>query len=158
MGNYHEWGSEFKYFEDVENVASEIGDYCCKWGRIPVRQTKEKYGTVRVYSGWGIENLFWFVKPNYCFYQWSQKIRSFDNAIFGIFFMLLRKPIFAWQRFIYNKAYQMAVKKYPHIREEILTDADWPEYIDGNDDIMEQNWRILDDNGNSVKWKRPNPR
>lgn len=153
MGNYHEWGDDFD-FEAVGNAAEEIGDYCRKWGRIPVRQTKEKYGTVRVYSGFGIENLYWFFRPGWIYYRPPIWVRKLDDATFGKLFALLAKPIFKWQKFIYNKAYQKAVNKYPHIREEILTDADWPEYIDGNDDIMEENWRTTDDNGNSVKWSK----
>jgi hypothetical protein len=36
-----------------------------------------------------------------------------------------------WQPFIYNLAYQKALKKWPHLEAEILSAADYPELIKG---------------------------
>lgn len=45
------------------------------------------------------------------------------------------KPLFiltySWQKFIYRWAYKRAIVKYPMIREEILSCADWDEYLEG---------------------------
>jgi len=40
----HRWGDDFLYFQEVGQCAKEIGDFLRKWGRVPVRDTKEKYG------------------------------------------------------------------------------------------------------------------
>lgn len=45
----HIWGDGFEYFYEVGEAANYIGKFCRKYGRIGVRDTKEKYGTARVY-------------------------------------------------------------------------------------------------------------
>ena len=57
-----------------------------------VQQSKEKWGTVRVYC--------------YC-------------------------PHDPEAEKVYRQAYADAIAKWPHLREEILVDADWPEYLEG---------------------------
>ena len=32
-------------------------------------------------------------------------------------------------RFLYRRAYKLALKRWPHLRSEILEGADWPEYL-----------------------------
>jgi len=154
MSSEHFWGDDFD-FASVEQAAHEIGIFCIKWGRIPVRQTKEKYGTVRVYNSFGIENLYWFIRPNYCFYRAPIWVRKLDDATFGRLFELLRPLIVKYQIYIYNKAYQNAVNKYPHLREEIVVNADFPEFINDNEDIMQRNWTQYDEHGNEVPWTKP---
>jgi len=152
----HYWGEwPDKLFMDVEMAAQEIGDYCRKWGRIQVTQTKEKYGTARVYCHFGIHQLHSITHPGYCYSRYPTWLWKFDCIYISKFFELIRLniPIVGFQKYIYNKAYQNAIKKYPHIREEILSDADWPEYIDGNEDIM-VNWTTTDENGNTVPWTK----
>lgn len=36
-----------------------------------------------------------------------------------------------WQRFIYRLAYRIAIRKWPHLRQEILNGADWDETLKG---------------------------
>ena len=157
MGSEHHWGDDFD-FASIGHAADEIGAYCVKWGRIPVTQTKEKYGTVRVYNSWGIENLYWLIRPNYHYYKLPIWVRKLDDRTFGKLFRFALPLIFKYQTYIYNKAYQKAVKKYPHLREEILVNADWPEFIDNNEDIMKKNWSRFDENGNEVAWTKPKSR
>ena len=119
----HSWGDGFKYFGDVSRAADEIGDFCRKWGRINVAQTKEKYGTARVYCTLGLTDLHGLLYPGYAYVRGP--------------YWLMTLPIFRylptrwWQRRVYRLAYARALKKYPHIREEILDCADWPEYLEG---------------------------
>jgi len=129
--NMHSWGDGFPYFREVGEAADFIGDFCIKYGRIPVRQTKEKFGTVRVYSGWGIYNLYWFFRPHYVYYRWPRYIRDLDDAVFARLFRFFNKPIYTYQSYIYRLAYKKTIEKYPMIKKEILCSADWPELLVG---------------------------
>ena len=119
----HNWGDNFKYFSDVEQAAYEIGQFCRFWGRISVTQTKEKYGTARVYCSfglWQLNNLFY---PGYAYIQKP------------IWFMSINVPawigyaIVPYQEMIYRLAYKRATAKFPHIREEIIQGADYRELL-----------------------------
>lgn len=126
----HDWSGDFPYFQEVGEAADYIGDFCVKWGRIPVTQTKEKYGTVRVYCSFGCWGLHGIVKPQYIYYQWPKwtwPINSFSDKIISKFYFV----IIPYQKFIYRLAYKKALKKWPMIRKEILTCADWDECLKG---------------------------
>jgi len=83
----HDWSGDFKYFGDVGRAAQFIGDYCRKYGRIGVTQTKEKYGCyddqteVLTNNGWKLfknidinRDLFATLdKDNYLIYQQAIK-------------------------------------------------------------------------------------
>lgn len=130
----HYWGDKFKYFADVGIAADEIGAFCVKYGRISVTQTKEKYGTARVYCSFGWTCLHSLLFPRYIckhpkFPKWLWKLDIY--YIGPILRFLFAKPIYSYQKFIYRLAYKKAIKKYPHIREEILNGADWDELLKG---------------------------
>ncbi len=151
----HCWGDGFEYFNDVGNAAAEIGDFCRKWGKISVTQTKEKYGTARVYCHFGgyymIHDLFWpgHVASRYPF-GFSKFDRLFKKTVgkkiyemvgnmmwrtdhFLSRILLRNKFVSKWlcryQVWIYKKAYERALRKYPHITREILYGADWEELL-----------------------------
>lgn len=129
----HSWGDDFQYFEDVGRCADEIGAFCVRWGRIGVTCTKEKYGTVRVYCILGAHSLHALLFPRYVFRHptfpaWLYRL---DYKLTGPAFRVLSRPVSWYQSKIYRLAYYRALKRYPHIKEEILTDADYPEYLEG---------------------------
>lgn len=135
----HHWGGDFKYFGEVGDAADEIGSFCRRWGRIPVTQTKEKYGTVRVYCTFGCSDLQGLLYPGYHYVQ-PLLGRRFASVIperlnYAImtfpFLRPFRSLIVRWQRAVYRMAYKRAITKYPMIREEILCVADWDEYLVG---------------------------
>jgi hypothetical protein len=136
----HNWGGNFKYFADVGSAADEIGEFCKKWARINVLQTKEKYGTARVYCSFtGFPNIHNIIWPSYYYIQWRAfswfgKVMEFvdtkivDNIIYysGINYIFV-----PYQKFIYRLAYKRAMKKYPHIKAEIKHGANWDELLKG---------------------------
>ena len=129
----HTWGDDFKYFGEVGDAAFEIGQFCKRYGRISVTQTKEKYGTARVYCHFGWTSLHGLVYPGYVYSQFPKWLWTADVYYIG---PLLRKwPLgvimVKYQLFIYRLAYKRALKKYPMIREEILVGADFDEYLKG---------------------------
>jgi len=150
----HSWGDGFAYFNDVENAASYIGDFLRKWGRVGVRQTKEKYGTVRVYCGLGWSQLHSITHPGHCFGRYPQWLWSLDCLYLSKVVRLLNFIVVPYHKWLYNKAYQNAIMIWPHIKEEILVDADWAEFIEGNDEIMAAHWTSFDKDGNPYPWKK----
>lgn len=99
--------------------------------RVPVRDWKEKYGTVRVYTGFGVGSLHSLILPNHMWYRWSKKplLKWLDEVTLPIFSLLLPLTI-RYHEFIYRAAYQRAIEKYPEIRENILDGADYDELLE----------------------------
>lgn len=115
---------------NLDDIAFEIGRYCVKWGRISVTQTKEKYGTVRVYCHFGI-SLHSFIFPNYCYkHRYFPKwLWDLDIDYFSKFFNFFNFIIIPYQHFIYKRAYWKYLYKYPHLFEEITSCADFIEIL-----------------------------
>lgn len=133
----HLWGEEGFDWEGLGDAIIKMDVYMRRWGRIGV-YSKEKYGTARLYITWYYHGLFSLIYPGYIHYgPWE------NNPFIGRYLMWLEFNIFQplsqmlrlhilihwWQNKIYNLAYQRAIKRYPHLIEEILCCADYPELI-----------------------------
>lgn len=125
----HSWGGPFPYFAEVGEAADEIGDFCAKWGRIGVRQTKEKYGTARVYCSFGAWGFHSLIYPKYVYSQFPDWLWKLDCRIGTKILSPFQKVIIKYQIFIYKLAYKKALEKYPFIKDEILGGADWHELL-----------------------------
>jgi len=132
-GTYHSWGDGFQYFNEVEDAAYEIGEFCKTWGRIFITQTKEKFGTARVYCYFAYPSLhgliwpgYYCKRPNYPQWLWSADI-YYLSKIFAVISRLI--GFNKYQTFIYRLAYKRALAKYPMIRNEILAGADHGELL-----------------------------
>lgn len=127
----HHWGDGFEYFGEVGQAADEIGVFCRRWGRIQVTQTKEKYGTARVYCSFGLHQLFSITHPGYAFSRYPKWLWTLDCLYISKLFNFLRlnKVVVPYQLFVYRLAYTRALKKYPFIAEEILDGADYTEEL-----------------------------
>lgn len=126
----HEWGDKEVDWKGIEDCCYILHTTCARWGRFS-GQTKEKYGTVRFYAYLGNISLHSLLYPEYVYSQfkwhWLWKldidyISPFLNFCFG-------KIFYKWQSKVYNHAYQKCLKKYPHLRKEILCCADWSDLI-----------------------------
>ncbi len=126
----HDWGDkDFHYWKELGLAAEYISKFCLRWGRISVRDWKEKYGTVRVYCGFGWYQLPSVFYPRTMFYgDWKWYSRWLWRIYVPHWVSRLALP---WQTFIYRTAYKNAIKKWPMIRKEILCCADWSEYLGG---------------------------
>jgi len=124
MHYYGEWPA--KYFEQIDAIAYKIGMFIAKWGRIRVLQTKEKFGTVRVYCHFGFDSIHGLVWPKH---DWIHKWwpYGFDlwisHKVHKIIW--LQRLFTQYQEWIYKLAYKKATKKYPHLKPEILDCADY---------------------------------
>lgn len=115
----------------VGEIADNIGDVCSKWGRIAVTQTKEKYGTARVYCGFGVSSLHQLIFPRYVYRhrhypEWLWKLDIDYLSRIVSFFNFIIIP---YQHAIYRYAYWKYIKKYPDLFDEITSAMDWPEVL-----------------------------
>ena len=126
----HSWGDKNVDWEGIEYAASYIGENLCKWGRVSVRQYKEKFGTVRIYCSLGWHQLHDITHPGHCYsrypkWLWKLDCRYFSYIIPG----LLNWIVLPYHRWLYRKLYRDMVIKYPHLREEILCAADYDKLL-----------------------------
>jgi len=113
------------------NAAYFIHQYLVRYGRISVTQSKEKFGTVRVYcmlGYWGFHDL---LSPGRVYVNWPRWLYSLDLKYGHAVMQVLNKLVVPYQKRIYRKAYKKAVEKYPTIRENILCTADFPDLLAG---------------------------
>lgn len=126
----HRWGDEDFDWEALEDCQRIIYKYH-KRGFLS-SLCKEKYGTLRWYVSFGCLSLQTLIYPGYMYNQLPKFLQKFDNNIF----MPIGNKLFGsffiwWQKKVYNWIYQKMLRKHPHIKEEILECADWPEFIKG---------------------------
>lgn len=121
----HSWGDGFPYFEEVNQAAYEIGEFCKRWGRIQVTQTKEKFGTARVYCHFGVYGLHDLTHPGYAYSRYPKWLWNLDCRILSKLLSPLNRILIPYQEWIYRLAYRRALKKYPFIQEEILGGASY---------------------------------
>jgi len=146
----HRWGDDFD-FAAVSYAARDIARFCKRWGRIGVRDYKEKYGTARVYCGFGYTSFHGLIWPGHMFCRFPFGVSRLGWKLNGTWIgkklghilwvadlrlseVLLRNKfveplLIKYQIWIYKKAYERALKKYPHIVREILCGADYPEFL-----------------------------
>lgn len=133
MGDFHVWGDEDFDWKSLGEAIDLMHCFMSKWGRIGV-DSKEKYGTARLYINWFDGSLYSMVKPGYYYYRWPNWFHVIDyNVIRNIsnctgFTYIFRK----YQEKIYSLAYKKAIKRWPSIEEEIVCCADYPELIDSD--------------------------
>lgn len=141
---YHDWSETGFDWHGLGEAGILIKNTCQTWGRLTIF-TKEKYGTLRASVYFWSGSLHSLLYPGYVSCQYFKKyprlrdwLWSFDLKVItlltyysGLLFLFTK-----WQKFVYNKAYQRALKKYPHLRAEILYDADFLEFIEGAEDIL----------------------
>lgn len=148
MGNYHEWGDEDFDWASL-GKAERLLNRLLKLGRIGVH-TKEKYGTLRAsiyfFSGTWHDILY----PGYVYNQYSflREQRWYLDIYFWpkvFYYTGLSHIIRFIQMYVfYTLAYYLVMKKYPHIKEEICVDADYPELIIGGQDIHDKYWTTFE--------------
>lgn len=121
---------EFNYYSDVAQAAHWIGWFLKKYARMHVSQTKEKFGTARVYCMFGWSQLHTITHPGYVYSQYPKWLWEFDIDYLSWLFYKLDFIVVPFHTFMYKLAYKLAIKKYPYIKEEILAGADYRELLE----------------------------
>ena len=108
-----------------------IHRYLVKYGRISVRQSKEKFGTVRVYCHLGYFGFYNLFYPGRMWVHWPKWLYALDLKFGRPVMQILNKVIVPYHKFIYRRAYKKVVEKYPAIKENILCTADFSNLLEG---------------------------
>ena len=126
----HDWSEKDVDWQGIDNAAYYIGCFITRWGRIGVMQTKEKFGTVRVYCHLGFSCFHGLIWPwhHWIHTWWPYKL---DLTISRLIDRCVNYVLLPWQRLVYRQAYKNAIKKWPHLKEEILNCADFSEELKG---------------------------
>lgn len=127
----HSWGEEGVDWPGISDAAAFIAVYLRRWGRVDVRDYKEKFGTVRVYCSLGWHQLHSITHPGYCYSRYPQWLWKLDCYHGWKIARVLNVVVVPFHRWLYRRAYRLAVEKWPHLRKEILNGADWREILQG---------------------------
>lgn len=128
----HDWSEKDVDWAGISEAAEYIGLGLRKWGRMEVRDYKEKYGTVRVYCSFGWQSLHSVTHPGWAYIQykrnsllwfleWNRVVRKCIQSL-----NCLVIPFHVW---LYRKFYRNAIRKWPHLRLEILSGADYSKLL-----------------------------
>jgi hypothetical protein len=123
----HYYGDKGVDWEGIEAAAAFIGEGLRKW-RVQVRQYKEKFGTVRVYCHFGISGIHDLFYPGWAYYQWPRWTRSLSDRPYWLY-RALNLLIYPIHFRVYSYYYRKAVERWPHLRKEILSNADHEELL-----------------------------
>lgn len=124
----HYWGDEDFDWKALTGCQKIIYKYH-RYGFLGAH-CKEKYGTLRWSPDLGWISLHALIYPGYHRNMWSRLMTEIDvEIITPVLRKVLGRPIIWWQKKVYYWIYKKMVKTYPHIKEEILEAADWPEYL-----------------------------
>ena len=125
----HRWGDENVDWKGINDAADYIGLNLRRWGRVNVTQWKEKFGTVRVYCGFGFDQIHSVTHPGFCYSQYPKWLWILDCKYGGYLVKPLNWIFIPYQKMVYKILYNEAVREWPHLRKEILCCADWPELL-----------------------------
>lgn len=127
----HTWGEEGVDWEGIGEAARFIAEYLLRWGRVNVRDWKEKFGTVRVYCSLGWCQIHSITHPRYLYSQYPGWLWKLDVYHGYKITRLVNWFIVPYHKWLYRRAYRLAVEKWPHLTAEILNGADYHELLKG---------------------------
>lgn len=140
------WNNKKFDWKGLDDALTYIVDFLRTYGRINC-WGKEKYGSLRISCYFEMISIHSLLYPNAYSVPKDTRFWEFDEKyISPILYKLFDKPFKWWQHKVYNMAYQRALNKWPHLRAEILVDADHIELISGV-------WRVVDNTTYIFGWK-----
>jgi hypothetical protein len=133
----HYWEDESFDWRALDDAIDMMASFMRFWGRIGL-QSKEKYGTARLYVTFWDGSLHGLMYPGHCFSRFPQWLWSLDIMYISRFIQWTRlSRLVQWyQSKIYALAYARALCQFPHIKTEIVIAADFPELIKDYKKIM----------------------
>lgn len=115
----------------ADEAAYMIRDYLIKYGRVNVRDAKEKFGSVRVYCSLGFWSVYSIFYPGYYFVRWPSWLYKIDLVVGARLVRILNFLIVPYHKWLYRRAYAKAIERFPYIRYNILYCADYPDLLRG---------------------------
>lgn len=133
---YHDWSDDKVDWKGINDAAYFIASNLKKWGRVQVRDFKEKYGNVRIYLSFGWYNFHSITHPGYIYSQYPNWLWMLDCKYGSKIIKPLNSIIIPLQAHFYKFLYKKAINKWPHLAEEILCLADY------RDTLLKDLWDI----------------
>lgn len=126
----HNWGDDSKNIDwkGIGEAANYLGENLTRWGRMSAH-TKEKFGTVRCYVTFGWHQLFSITHPGYCYSRYPNWLWHLDCQYISRIMWLVNWFVVPYQKLLYTYFYGRALKKWPHLRSELLQGADCNELL-----------------------------
>lgn len=126
----HDWSDETVDWDGINAAAQYLGVGLRTYFRIAVADWKEKFGTVRVYCHFGWNSFYSVWRPSH---HWIPKWYPYylDLLISRPILWVINPLVRRVQIWGYVLMYKNAVEKWPHLRDEILSAADWGELFEG---------------------------
>jgi hypothetical protein len=121
----HSWGDDTVDWKGINDAARFIARYLIRYGRVSVLGCKEKYGTVRVYCVLGWHQIHSITHPGYAYNQYPDWLWRIDCVYGNRLIALVNWAVVPYHRWLYRRAYKAAIKRWPHLKQEILSDADY---------------------------------
>jgi len=125
----HSWGDKNFDWEGLDEAITMI-DKKLRFWRVGILQSKEKFGTCRIYCKLGWNSLHDITHPGHAFYRYPKWLKYIDIYGFSNIIPLLNYLVVPIHRWAYHNAYKLACEKYPHLVEEICCMADYGELIE----------------------------
>jgi len=127
------WLGEGVDWKGIGDAADWIHRQLVRKARINVIQSKEKFGTVRVYCSFGWAQLHSITHPSYVYSQYPTWLWNLDCKYLWQVVSLLNPIVVPYQQMVYRRTYKKALRMWPHLVREILTGADYSELLVGLD-------------------------
>ena len=127
---YHVWGDTDVDWHGVYDAAHFIGTRLRRW-RIGVRQYKEKWGQVRVYCPLGWCQIHDITHPGHAYNRYPEWLWGLDCRLSHLLIRPLNWVIIPFHQWMYRQTYKKAVRRWPHLKDEILCCADYDELLKG---------------------------
>ena len=136
----HYWGDPSVDWEGIDAAGSYIGRNLKRYGRISVFQIKEKFGEVVVACSLGVTSLIQLTHPGYCYYApYPKWLMLLDIYVISPMLAPFNVIVMPYHKWLYRYTYKRAIRKWPHLKDEIIGGADWQDLLHG---LGDENDRI----------------
>lgn len=116
--------------EELEDAIEYIANRLRSFGRIGV-MAKEKWGYARISCSF-VYNFHSLTHPSYSYRRYPKWLWKLD-VYYGdsvLKYTGLLSIIYKWQRYVYIDTYRRAINKWPHLKDNLLRDADALEWLE----------------------------
>ena len=119
----HYWGDKDFDWKGLQEAIDYIHEYCVKYGSIEIF-SKEKWGNADIYAGFWTGSILELLYAR----QWHWTIRKSPDWLRDIdfkfadlmSFLKITNLVHKYQHYIYRKAYDNALTKWPSLKKEIV--------------------------------------
>ena len=130
----HSWGEENFDWNVLNDAIHYVVCFCRRWGRLPLHG-KEKWGVMRLEGLYFGFSIIWLIWPGYMYCpkncpKWLWTLDQHLAHYWPLWNWPLYRILFNWwfipyQVGILKLAHKRAVKKWPHLKAEIMDEYDW---------------------------------